>query len=564
MSAAFDPTMKALRLLLFCVLLLCPCIAPAQTVDCYNSTRAQGVSLMQQGHYAEAIQVFQSAQSCPDKPANDDLKEKISECRRKIQEIEAARQQRAAEERRRADEQRRQEENRRRENEIAAKAYMDITGILFKNEDYNRKEISTYGKPLYVGGIKYITPKVAYTGLSSEEKKVELFTKIYDPDQKLMAGTSSPEGYTTKTSCTIRPGKQEVVLGGWGNNTGGTYYKVGRHRYEIWYEGRMLYSSEFTVEENPAANQLRVGGMTLQGWKTFQTFYSALFSPSENTVDIIVKTDASTWFVSALPSWCSIENVTSEGFRLRCEENPNTQYRLGIIKILAGNKEVKLAAIQMSDNRAELAVGRWVYWVHNSLNESEADKYYTRGDAYRGQIKDNKPNGLGLYRDYEGTLYFGHFDDGKRTIGKGIYITPPTKHVANCPGCIYYVGDYPEDGLEGYGRCYDKNGSLLYEGRFSDGKPVDTYPSPVKNTKRKFVFREVNYASDYAYYFGETEDGRANGTGLLFLPNRDILGCFHIFFGQFEKNEPGYGLLVEYGGKARAGVLEKKGKIEFK
>lgn len=545
------------RLIIFFIALLVFAPLWAQ-VDCYNSTRAQGISLMQQGHYEQAIQVFQSAQACPDKPENDDIKAKISECRRKLQAIDESRRQRE-------EEARRAEERRRHEIETAAKGYMDITGIVFRNEDYDKNEISSYGKPLYVGGIKYVTPKISYNGLSSEEKQLVLFIKIFGPDEKLLTGSSSPEGFTTSNKCTVRPGKQEMALGGWGNNTGGTYYKVGRHRYEIWYEGRMLYSTEFNIEENPAASRLSVSTRTLDGAKSFKTFCTLpLFSSGGDTDKLVVNTDASAWFISSVPSWCTVEDVTADGFTLRCGENPNTMYRTGILKILAGKKEVKVAVIQLSENRSDLAVGRWLYWLNDCVNEYTADHYYTRGDAYRGQGNE-KPDGFGIYRYYEGTVFSGQFNDGKRSIGIGIYIVPPTKQVSNCPGCLYFVGYNPEGGKNGFGRCYDKNGSLLYEGQFADDKPVETYPSPQKNTNRIFVLEEVNFGSRSAWYMGETENGRADGAGFLFIYS----GGYHftVFYGTFQKNEPGFGLMLQQGMPAQVGVPEDDGKtvkIEFK
>lgn len=548
---------RKLIVFLLCSALLIPDLLPAQIVECYNSTRAQGITLMQQGHYEQAIQVFQSAQSCPDKPENDDLKAKISECRRKILAIEEARRQRE-------EETRRAEESHRREVETAAKAYMDITGIAFKNEDYDSKELTPYGKPLYVGGVKYVTPKITYNGLSSEEKQVELYVKIFGPDQKLLTGSSSPDGYTTKKNYTVRPGKQELTLAGWGNNTGGTYYKAGRHRYEIWYEGRKIYSADFTIEENPAASRLSVSALTLDGWKSFKTFCTVpLFSSGGDTNKLRIETDASAWFVSSVPFWCTVEELSADGLTLRCEENPNTMYRFGILKILAGDREVKVAVIQMSDNRSELAVGRWRYWLHDCVNEYTADHYYRGGDAYSGQGSE-KPSGMGIYRYYEGTIFCGYFTDGKRAIGRSIYIVPPTKSVAECPGCLYFVGDNPENGKNGYGRCYDKNGALLYEGNFANGKPVETYPSPNKNSNRKFVLAEVDCGSQQGFYFGETENGRADGSGVLF-----IRAGYHftVFYGGFEKNEVGFGVMMPYGMKSQVGIPEdggKKIKLVFK
>ena len=156
--------MKRLFVLIVALLAFSPLWAQ---VDCYNSTRAQGISLMQQGHYSQAIQVFESAQACPDKPANNDLQEKISECRRKIREMDEVRKQREAEERREA-ERKAEEERQRQEKALADKGYMDVTGLTFSNVDYMGNVLTPEGKSLYEDDVRYLKPYVSYKGLTKE------------------------------------------------------------------------------------------------------------------------------------------------------------------------------------------------------------------------------------------------------------------------------------------------------------------------------------------------------------------------------------------------------------
>ena len=56
--------------------------------DCYNSTRQQGISCYNDGDYSIAIDCFEAAKLCPDRPSEDDLDTWISKCRAKIKEAE--------------------------------------------------------------------------------------------------------------------------------------------------------------------------------------------------------------------------------------------------------------------------------------------------------------------------------------------------------------------------------------------------------------------------------------------------------------------------------------------
>ena len=120
----------------------------AQECDCYTSTRAKGVQLMQQKQYSRAIEYFKAADDCPDKPASNDLQAKRNECLRAIKQIEEERQQEAELARKRA-----QEAN------YAAKGYMEITDIKFANTKKDGTIINDYGSTLYSSELRYLKPK---------------------------------------------------------------------------------------------------------------------------------------------------------------------------------------------------------------------------------------------------------------------------------------------------------------------------------------------------------------------------------------------------------------------
>ena len=229
----------------------------AQDCDCYKTTRAQGVKLMQQKQYAKAIQFFDAAADCPDKPKNDDLAQKKEECRKAIQQAEDTRRQEEAEARRRQQEeaarrereaeQRRQKEAadaaRREESEWAKKAYMDISYIDFGNQDKDANVISAYGAEMYAKDVKYLAPRIKYTGKCTTSKSVDLYWKITNPDGNLVRNAStSPEGYTTNGTYTVSPGSNEIRLIGWGTSGGG-FYKAGYYKFELYYQGNQIWST---------------------------------------------------------------------------------------------------------------------------------------------------------------------------------------------------------------------------------------------------------------------------------------------------------------------------------
>ncbi|MBL0300584.1 MAG: hypothetical protein IPQ23_02605 [Cytophagaceae bacterium] len=96
------------------------------------------------------------------------------------------------------------------------------------------------------------------------------------------------------------------------------------------------------------------------------------------------------------------------------------------------------------------------------------------GDIYEGDFVDGKRNGKGKYTWAIGDIYEGDFVDGKIN-GNGTYYAK-TGTINNCPNCIKYIGYWKNEEKSGRGKCYDKNGTLLYDGEFADDKPVGQYP----------------------------------------------------------------------------------------
>jgi serine/threonine protein kinase len=139
-------------------------------------------------------------------------------------------------------------------------------------------------------------------------------------------------------------------------------------------------------------------------------------------------------------------------------------------------------------------VGQW----KNDLFHGQGTRTYADGGKYVGQWKDDLRNGpgtftwangdeyVGQWKDVahgQGTLtwaigdkYTGQFLDDKRN-GYGELSAGPGRHINNCNDCVTYKGNFKDNYMDGYGECFDAQGRLLYQGNFSDDKPIDVYPN---------------------------------------------------------------------------------------
>ena len=134
------------------------------------------------------------------------------------------------------------------ENVKKATAYMYIKDCKFSNEDYNKKKLNDYNTTLYANNMRYLGAKLYYDGLGKESASRDFFIKIIEPDGSLRRGSSSPKGYTTKSSHTIYTDNDnsfEII--GWGNSTESVYEK-GIYTYEIWYNNKRIYSTSFELK----------------------------------------------------------------------------------------------------------------------------------------------------------------------------------------------------------------------------------------------------------------------------------------------------------------------------
>ena len=137
-------------------------------------------------------------------------------------------------------------------NEIAEKmGYLYVTDLEFANRTKDAVDIEAAGSRLHADKMRYLFPKVIYNSLLPEGNSIvtkELGVKIFSPDGTFRRSSSSPAGYTYKSSISIAVGEvdQGEWLLGWGNETESSY-EEGTYTVEIYYEDVKLFSDEVTL-----------------------------------------------------------------------------------------------------------------------------------------------------------------------------------------------------------------------------------------------------------------------------------------------------------------------------
>lgn len=224
-------------------------------------------------------------------------------------------------------------------------SYIKVNNILFGNGDYDRNILTDYGKPLYSSEMRYLQPRVFYNGLTNEKKQVKLYWKIIKPDGTISRGSTSPEGFTSSSEYTISSGTNHTLdLLGWGNKGGGTY-PAGLYKYELWCDGNLLFSKEFVIKGKPGeVSYLKVDN---------KTAVSTTFTANGGSETFYISTDSDSWTTWGIPTWCSVEDKTSNSFKLKCESNTSSSERSDYMKIKAGDKEVRIDVVQSGINKIQ-------------------------------------------------------------------------------------------------------------------------------------------------------------------------------------------------------------------
>lgn len=156
---------------------------------------------------------------------------------------------------------------------------------------------------------------------------------------------------------------------------------------------------------------------------------------------------------------------------------------------------------------------------YQSLFEQNIQLVYgSQKTSFKGQALKGKRNGMGILPMKNGAFYFGDFSQNDIS-GIGMMISPK-QNINNCLECFVYAGNWKSNKKNGFGRCYDIEGKLIYEGQFENDKPKGVYPSDFSNETSSFSILTLESGN---IFIGEIVDGFPNGIASLVFQSGDVL-----------------------------------------
>ena len=107
--------------------------------------------------------------------------------------------------------------------------------------------------------------------------------------------------------------------------------------------------------------------------------------------------------------------------------------------------------------------------------------------------------------------------------------------------------DWKNGKKSGEGALYNKNGKLIYYGKFFNDKPTEQYVSD--NSYDSYTFEVINYPNGDKY-IGELQDGKKHGQGLYIWESGDV------WYGEWDNDQRyGHGIYAWYSGKYKTGKI---------
>jgi len=119
-----------------------------------------------------------------------------------------------------------------------------------------------------------------------------------------------------------------------------------------------------------------------------------------------------------------------------------------------------LGLILLFPPRARCATGAC---VSGDCQNGTGKFVYADGSWLEGGFKDGKANGAVAYHAAGGFEYRGSYKNGVRS-GQG---------TTTWPDGDYFTGNFENDQREGFGTFYHKDGKIVQQGRYSQGKFVE-------------------------------------------------------------------------------------------
>ena len=163
------------------------------------------------------------------------------------------------------------------------------------------------------------------------------------------------------------------------------------------------------------------------------------------------------------------------------ENKKNTELIINHIRNLENKIESKFDKLNINNNQElRLSDRKYIGQVINGLPEGNGVMYIDGGNIYKGEFKNGKYEGKGIYYYNEepskGDRYEGDFKNGK-SEGKGIYYWNDG---------MRYEGDWKNDKREGKGIYYFNNGDRKM-GDWLDGKEIGKHVILYANGEVKVI-----------------------------------------------------------------------------
>ncbi|MDR3185736.1 MAG: hypothetical protein LBU04_02840 [Christensenellaceae bacterium] len=130
---------------------------------------------------------------------------------------------------------------------------------------------------------------------------------------------------------------------------------------------------------------------------------------------------------------------------------------------------------------------------------------YADGSCYIGSVENNKRHGHGCAYFTDGNVYDGNWmDDEMRGCGVFYWKTGEK-----------YDGEWENSQWNGWGALFRNANSLIYCGKWKNGKKVDTISNAAA-----LEWQTISYSNGGKYY-GIVKDEKRHGCGIMFYPAND-------------------------------------------
>ena len=158
---------------------------------------------------------------------------------------------------------------------------------------------------------------------------------------------------------------------------------------------------------------------------------------------------------------------------------------------------------------------------------------------------------MGIQKIKSNEIYIGDFVKNKKH-GFGMLLVSEESKIKELPETSIYVGRWQDDKKDRSGRCYNREGTLIYDGDFSKDSPIHDFPqSP--DSLQKLIY-STNKLGDV--YIGESFGGIFHGFGLLIMNNGDQ------WISKFRDGYPiGVGLYISANGEWKTVNSSDNGKL---